>query len=42
MSPRRLDLERVAAAVPLAIDVYGRYVGAVARAILAGEGHAET
>jgi uncharacterized protein YutE (UPF0331/DUF86 family) len=33
----RLDLARVAAAVPLAIEVYGRYVTAVARAVLAGE-----
>lgn len=30
----RLDLARVAAAVPLAIEVYGRYVTAVARSML--------
>jgi uncharacterized protein YutE (UPF0331/DUF86 family) len=30
----RLDLERVAAAVPLAVSVYGRYVTAVARSVL--------
>lgn len=29
----RLDLDRVAAAVPLAVAAYGRYVGAVARSV---------
>jgi uncharacterized protein YutE (UPF0331/DUF86 family) len=33
----RLDLDLVAAAVPLAISLYGRYVTAVARSLLADE-----